>query len=431
MQEQMSIIKFELSIPELKKTLEQFSLDRIRSFEQLAEDVKVGVSSAVSSILNAEIGIFLGEPEQSDNKRNGHSYKNYSLKGLGTLRIKVPRDRKNEFQSKVIPKHERVDPRLKKDLLALHLAGLSTRTLAMISGRLLNMPVSHQTVSSSLNEIAPAAEKWLTRPIEKKYWCLIVDGSYFKLRRLDSVTREPSLVVIGIDETHHKSILAIEPGHRDNSASWRQLFRDLKLRGLDSQSVTLGVMDGLPGLESVFKEEFARSTTARCWFHALQNILAKTPEKYSAGFHMALKKIMYANGYSDAKQRFFELKEGYHKSCERAVHCLEKDLESLLSHYQFDSKLWRALKTTNSIERIHKEFKRRTRPMEALTEANLRTVQAFVALKLEIGWRKRGIDTYDNVGKMIKSKGEKIAYNSAEKIESHVDQALAELTPVN
>ncbi len=401
----VGIIKIEVSIPELRGAVEAFKDGRIKALEALGAEVRTSVGNTLNQLMNAEMTLFLGRPDQSDNKRNGYSAKDYTLKGIGTMRVKVPIDRKRRFESNIVPKHERIDPRIKEDMAALHLAGLSTRTLQMMSKRVLGMEISHQSISNSLPMLADQAKAWLQRPIQGEWWALIVDGTYFNVQRRGSVEKEPTLVVLGIDKSNRRSILAIEPGHRDHADSWRSVFQEMKNRGLDGRNVQIGVMDGLPGLERVFKEEFPESVTARCWFHALQNVLAKTPKRLQEAMKIATKRIMYADNQNAAREAFKSLKEAMGGDCGRAISCLEKDLTSLLSHYQFDPKLWRALKTTNGVERIHKEFKRRSRAMETMGQSTLTTLLAFTALKLEMGWRQRALDTYkvDHLTKRVRS----------------------------
>lgn len=402
----MSILKVEFSVPDLRKAVAAFTENRLKAFDSLVSDFREVVSTAVNQLLNAELDLFLGEPSQSDNKKNGFKERDYVLKSFGTIRVRLPQDRKGRFKSTLIPKHERIDPRLKEDIAALHLAGISTRTMALMSKRILGIDISNKSVSNALQVLSPQAEKWLRRTITQKYWVLIIDGTYFKVQRAGSVEREPSLVVIGIDENNHKSILAIEQGNRDNVDSWRALFRDLKERGLDYESVKLGLMDGLPGLERVFLEEFPKSVTARCWFHAMQNALAKSPKRLTEPFHLLARKVMYADGRQGALAAFAALKLAMGKDAKRAVDCLEKDLESLIAHYSFDSKMWRTLKTTNSIERINKELKRRTKSMETIGEGTLQTLVAFTALRIEMSWKSRASDTYtsDRIGRKLGKK---------------------------
>ena len=390
----MSLVKIEIKIPEAQKMLKSFAENRLAALDSLVCEVKQVAETAINNILTAEIGVFLGKPEESDNKRNGYSERDYTIKGIGTIRIKMPLDRKRQFASCVIPKSERIDPRLSEDIAALHLAGLSTRTLSLMSKRILGLDICPKTVTNSLGVIEESATKWLQRPILDSYWALIIDGTNFKIKRRGSVEKEPSLIVIGIDEHNKKSILAIESGTRDDVTSWKSVFRSLKERGLDTQKVKLGMMDGLPGLENLFQDEFPNAKTQRCWFHALQNILAKAPKRLLEPLHQLVLKIMYANSKEEALEQFKQLKLAMSKDAERSIACLEKDLESLLTFFSYDKKLWTSLRTTNGIERINKEFKRRTKSMESLGEMTLKKVLAFTALRIELAWQRRAADSY-------------------------------------
>lgn len=402
----MPFLKIELNLGELKEALVMFKEQRKQALEQFGSSIKESAETAINQLINAEMSLFLGQADQRDNKRNGYETKDYALKGIGLLRLRVPVDRKRRFSSAVIPKNERIDPRLKEDMAALSLAGISTRTLAMMSKRILGIDVSHETVSKALPLIKSQAESWLQRPIKGEWWALLVDGSNFDVVRRGSVEKEPSLVVLGIDTNNKRSILAIEPGTRDSASCWKAVFKSLKDRGLDGSKVRIGVMDGLPGLEKVFREEFPSAVTARCWFHALQNALAKAPKRLQSAFHLQLKKVMYAKDEEDARGCFDALRRQMEKDCSRSIACVEKDLESLLSHYRFPKKLWQALKTTNAVERIHKEVKRRTRSMDGIGEATLNSILAFTALRLELAWQRRSADSF-NIDHLVDKKSSK------------------------
>ena len=385
--EVMSIIKFQVNVPEAVRSISQFRDNRLKAFSQLSEDIRHSVEESINVLLNLEMSIFLGQPDQADNKRNGHKQRDFTLKGIGTVRINYPQDRKSRFDSAIIKKAERIDPRIKEDIAVLHLAGISNRTLAMISHRILGIEVSKSTVQQSLLIIQDSAIKWLDRPLEEDYWALYIDGTNFRMQRRNSTEKEPSLVVLGIDKNDHRSVLSIEGGHKDNVDSWRTVFDSLIKRGLDPRKIRIGIMDGLPGLEAAFKEYFTSAVTARCWVHASKNALNKCPARLQVAFKVLLGKVMYANSSQEARDNFRALKHDMASDGLRAVSCIEKDLESLLVHYTFDKSYWRTLKTTNPIERINKELKRRTKPMETIGESTLRAVVAFTALKLEMGWK--------------------------------------------
>lgn len=389
----MGIIKVEIKVPELVQALESFKENRTTALEALTNEIRHGVSDFFNAVLQAEMDLFLGRPDQSANKRNGFREKEYALKGVGCLRIRMPTDRKREFESSMFPHREQIDPRLKEDIAILHLAGLSNRVMAMVSKRVLGVEVSTDTVTKSLDIIEGKALAWLERPLHKKYWSLFIDGTNFKIQRRGSTEKEPSLVVLGVDEENRMSILSISPGYKDNAESWREVFKDLVKRGLDPQAVQIGVMDGLPGLETAFKESFVRAVTARCWVHSLKNAMAKVPERLRPAFKKLAHAVMYASSEASARQAFRALKHEMGHDAERSVRVLEKDLNSLLAHYKFDQKLWRTLRTTNPIERVNKELKRRTKSIETLGERTLEVLLAFTAMRLEYHWQRVPVDT--------------------------------------
>lgn len=398
----MGIIKVEVNLAELKDALQNLAKRRTALFEAISGEIKQATSFALNELMSAEMAVFLGKPEESDNKRNGYKLKSYVFKGIGGIQLRVPKDRKNKFESHVVPKSEQIDPRLKEDIAVLHLAGISKRTMEMISRRILGVDISRQTVSNALQLIEGKATAWLTRPLTKPYWALYIDGTHFKIQRRQSTEAEPSLVVLGIGEDDKRSILAIEPGLKDNAETWRSVFESLKERGLDPSRVRIGIMDGLPGLETAFKEAFPNAVTARCWVHALKNAMAKVPERLQEPFRQLASRIMYADSENGARASFSELKKAMESDAQRAVQCLAKDIDSLLTHYKFEKRYWVALKTTNPIERINKEFKRRAKTMESMGESTRECLLAFTALRLEMGWRLHPVDHIglDNVGKI-------------------------------
>ena len=389
----MGIVKLEIKIPELVQAIESFRTNRLKAFEQISNEVTKSVTDFFNSLLLTEMDIFLGRPDQKLNKRNGFYEREFAIKNIGCIRLRVPRDRDKKFKSVIIPKGAQVDVRLKQDLAVLHLAGISNRTLALISKRLLGIQVSAQTVHNSLQIVKVKALEWLERPLKEDYWALFIDGTNFKIQRRGSTEREPTLVVLGLNSRNAFSILSLTPGQKDNVEAWGEVFDDLIKRGLKIEAVQIGVMDGLPGLESTFKKYFSKSVTARCWVHAKRNALMKASERLSAPFEELLNQVMYSRSEATARQSFANLKTKMGKDLERSVHCIEKDLDSLLVHYRFEEKLWRTLKTTNPIERVNKELKRRVKSMEGLGESTLNILLAFTAMRLEYNWQQTPVDS--------------------------------------
>jgi putative transposase len=385
-------------VPDARNLFKQIMAEPERMFELVHMDLKEQCERVVNELLKAELTEFLkrapyerqkGEKEKR-NYRNGSYKRTYAAKNIGEVEIEVPRDRNGEFRSQLLERYRRKEPSLERDIALLFLSGFSTRSVAMVSKALLGTAVSPTEVSRISAELAVAIEKWRLRDLSTfdiKY--LIVDGVLFPMRTKDSIEKVPMLVVIGVlRESNRKVFLTIQQGTKDSASVWREVFKDLKSRGLNPERVQLGIMDGLSGLETVFSEEFPKAKIQRCQVHVSRNVLAKVPRKRKQEVADRVRDIFYAPDRPTAKANFEAFKEEYSGDLPSAVRCLETSLERCLTFYSFPEEEWISLRTTNAIERVNKEFKRRTKPMEILAgERSAYTVLCFVALKLEQSWK--------------------------------------------
>jgi putative transposase len=248
-------------------------------------------------------------------------------------------------------------------------------------------------VSRANQELVDAVERWRTRSLaEEKIKYLLLDGVNFSMRVGKSVETLPVLVAIGVREDGTRLVLGLQAGDKESASCWREFFKDLKSRGLRAESVTLGVMDRLAGLEMVFKEEFTNAEVQRCQVHVARNILAKVPKKLKQGVADDMRSIFYASSKEKAKEFFVQFKEHWEKEVPSAVKCLENSLEACLTFFKFPPEEWQALRTTNIIERLNKEFKRRTRSMEIVAGENAcYRLLAFISLKMEVHWKRNPI----------------------------------------
>lgn len=200
----------------------------------------------------------------------------------------------------------------------------------------------------------------------------------------------PFLCVIGARADDEKlEVLAIEMGDRERKELWEELFQDLARRGLEMGSVELGIMDGLPGLEAAFRAAFPNAEPQRCQVHAKRNALKRVSPKAREAFKADLNRVFYAKNEAAARQAFRALQERWKKTYPSAVAVIARDLDSLLRFYRFEEKYWPSLRTTNTIERVNKEFKRRTKAMEITGgETSTYRLLAYVALTMNFNWRK-------------------------------------------
>ena len=391
-------MKMEISVAEVRELINEIRQQPGNLFDMIRLNVQETVGQYLSTLMNSELTEFLGREryERSDgqsNHRNGSYPRHFTLKGIGEVGVRVPRDRKGEFNTQVIPRSKQYEDTLREDLCAMFLAGVSTRTLSLMSERLIGRSLSPTEVSEASKELSRAVEQWRERDLSAEgYKYIFVDGTIFSMRIDGSIDKVPVLVAIGVTEAGHRTVLGLQFGDKESAANWREFFKDLKRRGLNAKGVTLGIMDGLPGLERVFKEEFPKGKVQRCQLHVARNVLAKVPRKLKKRIGDEIRSIFYASTRKKALEFFSRFKARWENELPSAVKCLETSLEACLTYLSFPEPEWICLRTTNIIERVNKEFKRRTKPMEIVAgERSCYTLLAFVSLKMEVHWRSKPI----------------------------------------
>lgn len=375
-----------------KASLKQYVLEKLRTW--------------INSLLEAERDEFLGRSRhqpldgEHDNYRNGYRPRKINFFGLGSIDLRIPRDRKGEFESEWLPERKGQDPELEAFLAEAFLAGLSTRDLARITEKHLGQKYDSKQVSRIVARATTELEAWRQRSLKgQRYKFLYLDGANFRVRINGHVSQQSFCAVLGVSEENERfEVLALEMGDRERADLWEGIFGSLADRELDGEAVELGIMDGLPGLASVFQRFFPRAQTQRCQKHAKANACRRVRKKERELFSKALNGVFYAPTESAARAAFFIVKQQWGRLFPSAVQVIEKDLASLLTFFQFDPTYWTVLRTTNPIERLNKEFKRRTNAME-VTGGEVSTYRClvYVAQTMEYRWSFHPLSQWSTV----------------------------------
>jgi putative transposase len=297
-------MKIELNVSEVISIFKEIQQSPEKIFEMIRLDVREAVGRYLSEMMTTELTHFFGRDpyerkSDADNYRNGSYDRRYTLKSIGEVSVKVPRDRNGEFQTQVLPRSKQYETEIGRDLCLTFLGGVSTRTLSIMSQRLIGRKISHTEISEASRELIDSVERWRNRDLSNepvKYF--FIDGVNFEMRMGDSIEQVSVLVAIGVTEERHRLVVGLQAGDKESAPNWREFFKDLKRRGLDPEKITLGVMDGLPGLEKVFKEEFPRARVQRCQVHVARNVLAKVPQKFKQDVADGMRSIFYASSKS-------------------------------------------------------------------------------------------------------------------------------------
>jgi putative transposase len=314
-----------------------------------------------------------------------------NLCGLGQVQLKVPRDRQSTFKSLLLPSRKGQDTEFEAFIAECFLAGLSTRDISRISARHFGQRYDSKQVSRLVARASEEMDAWRERSLEgRRFKFLFLDGVNFKVRIGDRICRLSFCVVLGVSEEQEcYEVLSVTMGDRESADLWGDIFNDLIRRGLDTAGVELGIMDGLPKLEEVFKTHFGRSRTQRCQVHAKRNALRRVRKADREAFGAGISAVFYAESEAEARRNFYAFKDRWQTQFPGAVKVIERDLDSLLTFFQFDSAYWATIRTTNPIERLNKEFKRRTRAMEVTggEQATYR-IMVYVAMTMEHRWSR-------------------------------------------
>lgn len=336
------------------------------------------------------------EKPTSSNSRNGHYKRSFQTR-YGTINaLRVPRDRKGTFQTQLFEPYQRREGWLEEAIIHMYKGGMSTREVAKFIESMFGTHYSPTTVSNITQTVMEDIEEWQTRPLEKRYSVLYLDGLYVKLKR-NTVSSEAVYLVMGIDEKGIRQILGFYVGGHESSNGWREVLKDLKKRG--ATDVLLGVFDGLPGLEDAFREIYPMADVQHCVVHKVRATFPKIRMADKTAFLSDLKQVYTAMDRDVALAVFDGFKSTWNKRYPKEVKSWEEQLPTLLTFYKYPSLVRNAIYTTNPIERMNKELRKRLKPMNSLT--NIEAAEKIIylqAIDYNENWCGRAVRGFSDPG---------------------------------
>lgn len=285
---------------------------------------------------------------------------------LGVIELQVPRSRSGAFRPQVLPRYRRREAVVDEALRRVFLCGVSTRQAGAALAGLLDEAVSAATVSRVAKVLDEAVAKWHRRSLSDHYRYLILDGVSVRLRLVGTVQRRVALCAYAITEQGKGELIAFLLVKAESEDTWKRLLNDLWNRGLRGVALKLIVTDGNAGLVKALGQVWPRALHQRCWVHKLRNLQSRLKASQRPCLEQA-KLIYQAANEQEALQRFRKWRARWAKVAPRAVHSLEADLEELFCIFRLPPAQRRRLRTTNVIERLFVEVRRRIRTMCAFT----------------------------------------------------------------
>jgi transposase-like protein len=375
----------------------------------LTEILRDGARKMLADAIDDEVRLYLRQRSELVNQnghqqvvRNGYLPERTILTGLGPIAVNQPRVRdrrspqeREKFTSSILPPYLRKSKSMEELLPWLYLKGISTSDF----GEALHALVGENAKGLSATTITRLKSIWETeykdfskRSLANKHYVYVwADGIYFNVRLEDAGNdRQCILVLMGATPDGKKELIAISDGYRESMQSWRELLLDCKSRGLGEcgGDPKLAIGDGGLGFWASMEQVWPSTLTQRCWVHKTANILNKMPKGIQGKAKSMLHDIWMAQTRADANKAFDLFVEMFGPKYPKAVECLHKDRDVLLTFYDFPAEHWSHLRTTNPIESTFATVRLRTDKTKGCGSRTATLTMVFkLAQSAEKHWR--------------------------------------------
>lgn len=361
--------------------------------QDLQSVFRAGVKLALELALEQEIRAIVGADKwqrfQKGRRatRNG-TYLRSLLTSVGLLEVSVPRTRDRGSACGVIGRYERRAEEINDAIVSAYVHGVSTRNMGDVTQSLLGENVSRSTVSRVTKTLEEQVEALRSSAITDPIVYLYLDATFLDARWARAVENVSALVAYGVDQSGHRRLLGVTIGAEESEDSWAELLEQLLSRGL--KGVKLVIADAHAGIAKAVRRLLPEARQQRCVVHLQRNVFGKAPRRLRRRLASSMREIFRAPSLKDARQRLDELAQGLGKQVPEALAVLLDGFPAATQFYAFPRAHWTALRTTNGIERLHAEIKRRTRSVGAFPDraSALRLVTA-VALDVATQWRRQ------------------------------------------
>ena len=338
--------------------------------DPIEDRLRASLRSTIEAVFDEELDAFLGRLKYSRAQGEVKGYRHgrperQLTSSLGTQTVSVPRARlqdgsghSSEWHSRALGRYQRRTQRVEALIASAYLAGANTRRVKKALFTLFQGAVSKDVVSRAWRKVKGDWEAWRHRSLaEEDIVHLLLDGMVVKTRLDKKATAISVLVALGVRRDGQKVLLALQHMAGESTAAWRQFLEDLDARGL--RQPALVTIDGAPGLEAAVTALWGESLPIqRCTVHKHRNLLAHTPKRLHEELNGDYRDMIYAPTVSDVRQRPTAFLGKWRRKCRAVADSLEEAGERLFSFTRVHPALWKAVRTTNAIEQLNREFRR-------------------------------------------------------------------------
>ena len=325
---------------------------------------------------------------------------------FGEMTVSVPRARvaaadgkMSEWHSKALPVYQRRTKEIDAVIAGSYLAGVNTRRVGRALAALFRGSVSKDTVSRTWRKIRSDWDAWNKRDLSReKFVRLILDGTIVRARLDRQATAISLLIVLGVRRDGQKVLLAVRNMGGESEVAWRAVLDDMVKRGLHEPE--LAIVDGAPGLEKALASLWSDLPVQRCTVHKLRNLIAHAPKRLAEEIRSDFTDMVYAENAKEVATRRKAFIRKWRLKCRAVADSLEEAGEQLFTFTRLPPDQWKSARTTNAIERLHEEFKRRIKTQTVLPSAET-AAMLFWALLASGQIRLRKVDGWRTLGREL------------------------------
>jgi len=349
-------------------------------FDPIEAGVRDRVRGFIEELLEQELTAVLGRDRHERSADAPGGYRNGTrerrlLGSFGPVQISVPRARlaaegggTQEWRSAALPRYARMTRQVEALIAGAYLAGTNTRRVKRALAALFAGAVGKDVVSRTWRKLRTDWEAWSKRDLaDEDIVRLILDGTVVRVRLDRKATSISLLVVLGVRRDGQKVLLAVKNMGGESEAAWRSILDDLVTRGLRTPEFL--ITDGAPGLERALAALWPDVPAQRCTVHKLRNLLAHAPDALHEEVTADYTDMIYAESAKDVEQRRRAFLRKWRLRCPAVAISLEEAGDRLFAFLRLPSSQWKSARTTNAIERLHEEFKRRIKTQTVLPSA--------------------------------------------------------------
>jgi putative transposase len=360
-----------------------------RAFVQ--EQVRQAIRATFIDILEEEVTQFIGATRyertvQRRDQRAGRRSRTLVTTAGVIDALPVPRTR-GGFRTQLFERYQRRMAEVDTLMRDMFVGGVSQVTVGTVVAQLTGTPPSPSTVSRVFHTLEAEFAAWQQRTLPSCYTYVFADGTYFSVIYNSEGQKMPVLALIGITPDGVREVIAFTVGERENQGAWENLLAHIKTRGV--QSVGLWITDGHQAMLNAIALKFPASPRQRCIKHKIENVLSQVPEKQRETVRQELRAIFYQQNRAQADQVAAAFIAKYRAMYPSAIACLQRDWEACLTFYAFPEVHWKSIRTTNIIERLFEEVKKRSKKMAAAFRNEGSCLLLFYAVVRSLRFRKR------------------------------------------